>query len=77
VILLQLLLPLRILRPINFINNNNNNNNCLAGCAFVTFFKRKDATAAQAAIHGAKTLPGVSLDIQLSCTLRFHLIKRA
>jgi len=76
VILLQLLLPLRILRPINFINNNNNNN-CLAGCAFVTFFKRKDATAAQAAIHGAKTLPGVSLDIQLSCTLRFRLIKRA
>jgi len=29
----------------------------------VTFYKRKDATAAQAALHGVKTLPGVSTDI--------------
>jgi len=37
---------------------------CLAGCAFVTFFKRKDAMAAQAALHGVKMLPGVSADDQ-------------
>jgi CUG-BP- and ETR3-like factor len=35
------------------------------GCAFVTFYKRKDAIAAQTALHGIKIMPGVSHPIQM------------
>ncbi|XP_078583191.1 CUGBP Elav-like family member 1 isoform X22 [Branchiostoma floridae x Branchiostoma japonicum] len=35
------------------------------GCCFVTFYRRKDAIAAQNALHNLKTMPGMSHPIQM------------
>lgn len=35
------------------------------GCCFVTYFHRKDAIAAQCALHDIKTLPGMHHPIQM------------